>query len=86
MPSRRTWTNLRNQEVGPWEPCEVQQGQVHDAEPGSGKALVSTQAGGVKGLRAALPKGLWWYWWVKSWAGAGNVPDSPESQVYAGCT
>jgi len=33
---------------------------------------------GMKGLRAALRRRTWGYWWMKSWAWAGNVCSQPR--------
>ncbi|PKU31776.1 rna-directed dna polymerase from mobile element jockey- hypothetical protein [Limosa lapponica baueri] len=49
------------QEVDPCELHEVQQGQVQGPIPGLGQALVSIKAGGMKELRAALPRRTWVY-------------------------
>lgn len=40
--------------------------------------LVSIQTGGMDGLRAALKRRAWQYWWRKNWTWSGNVCLQPR--------
>jgi len=43
------------------------------------RAIPGIKAGwGLKGLRAALPRRTWGYWWMKSWTWATNVRMQPR--------
>ena len=73
-----TWTNLTNGPV--CEPHEVQQGKVQGAAPGLGHPWYQYRLG-IRGLRAALPRRTWGYWWVKSLTWATNVHLQPSRRT-----
>ena len=75
MPSRGTWTSTR---VGACETHEIQQGWVQGLASELGQPPVSIQAGEWKGLRAALPRRTWGYWWMKSCTWESDVRLQPR--------
>jgi len=74
MPSRGTWTSFRS---GPLWTLRSSTRSARSCIWVGATSAINT-AWGMKGLRAALPRRTWEYWWKKSWTWATNVRSQPR--------
>ena len=70
MPSREIWTRSRS---GPMWTSWVSTRPSARSCTWLRETTGVNMGWGMKGLRAALPRGTWGYWWMKSWTGVGKV-------------
>ena len=75
MPSRGTWTSSRSGPV--WTSWGSTRPRARSCM--WVRVIPNTSTGcGMKGLRTALPRKAWGYWWMKSWIWVTNVRSQPR--------
>ena len=75
MPSRGTWTSARSGSV--WTSWGSTRPSARSCVWVGAIPAINTGCG-MKGLRAALPRRAWVYWWMKNLTWATNVRSEPR--------